>query len=176
MSDHSMNPSLSSPVTSKGRFVTLRLRPGEEVLGQLVAFVVAEQIRAAALVSAVGSLTRAAIRFANQPDATILTGHFEVCALSGTLECADPGVALNGLDAPGKGAAHVHLAISDGEGRMTGGHMMLGCEVYTTLEIVLLVLEDQVFTREHCDMSGYPELVIRAAGRGAAHNQNKERG
>lgn len=176
MSNQPQNQSLAAPVSSRGRFITLRLRPGEEVLGRLVDFVVSQNIRAAALVSAVGSLTRAAIRFANQPDATILTGHFEVCALSGTLESADPGVALNGLTEPGHGAAHVHLAISDGEGRMTGGHMMLGCEVYTTLEIVLLVLEDQVFAREHCDMSGYPELVIRAAGRGAAHNQNKERG
>lgn len=169
MNTHSQNETLRAPVTSRGRFITLRLRPGEEVLGQLVDFVVAQNIRAAALVSAVGSLTRAAIRFANQPDATILAGHFEVCTMSGTVECAAPGVALNGLEAPGQGAAHVHLAISDGEGRMTGGHMMIGCEVYTTLEIVLLVLDDQVFTREHCDMSGYPELVIRAAESGPAN-------
>ena len=44
---------------------------------------------------------------------------------------------------------------------MIGGHMMRGCRVYTTLELVLLVLDDTVFTREPCDASGYPELVIR---------------
>ena len=161
--DAALHPSFLTPVFSAGRFVTLRLRPGEEVLGRLLDFIVSRNIAAAALVSAVGSLTRAAIRYANQPEATILTGHFEVCSLSGTLEAAAPGVALNGRKTPGQGGAHVHLSISDGEGRMIGGHMMLGCEVYTTLEIVLLVLEDQVFARESCEMSGYPELVIRAA-------------
>ncbi|WP_116134438.1 PPC domain-containing DNA-binding protein [Tropicimonas sp. IMCC34043] len=160
----------ANPLYSQGRFVALRLGPGDEVLGSLIDFVVAEGIAAAAIASSVGSLTQAAIRFANQPDATWLEGHFEVVSLIGTLECAAPGEALNGATEPAEGGAHVHLSISDGDGRVIGGHMMLGCRVYTTLEIVLLVLDDVGFTREHCDRSGYPELVIRPAG----HSGNQE--
>ena len=165
---------LATPLYSRGRHVALRLKPGEEVLGSLQDFVVTHGIAACAIVSSVGSLTHAAIRYANQPDTTRLEGHFEICSLIGTLECAAPGEALNGADASAQGGAHVHLSISDGEGRMIGGHMMRGCHVYTTLEIVLLVLDELSFTREHCDASGYSELVIRAAPRGKTEEEDQE--
>lgn len=155
---------------SQGRFVALRLKPGAEVMAALRDLVVGERIAAAAVVAAVGSLTEAAIRYANQPGTTLLRGHFEVCALSGTLECAP--------SEGGPGGGHLHLAISDGAGRMIGGHMMEGCRVYTTLEIVLLVLEDFGFTREPCALSGHPELVIRPAMGGPTatnHRDNRER-
>ncbi|MGR3804059.1 PPC domain-containing DNA-binding protein [Marinibacterium profundimaris] len=164
----------ATPLYSRGRHVTLRLKPGEEVLGTLQDFVVTHGIAACAIVSSVGSLTHAAIRYANQPDTTRLEGHFEICSLIGTLECAAPGEALNGAEASAQGGAHVHLSISDGSGRMIGGHMMRGCHVYTTLEIVLLVLDELSFTREHCDASGYSELVIRAALRGKTPKENQE--
>lgn len=162
--------SIASSPRSQGRFVTLRLKPRDDVLRILQGYVVEQGISACAIVSAVGSLTEAAIRYANQPEATLLQGHFEICSLSGTLECAAPGVALNGVAGAAEGGAHVHLSISDGAGRMIGGHMMAGCRVYTTLEVVLLLLDDLTFTREHCDMSGWPELVIRARRTGACHS------
>lgn len=152
----------TTPQFSQGRHVALRLKPGEEVLGTLQDFVVRHGIRACAIVTSVGSLTHAAIRYANRAETTRLEGHFEICSLIGTLECAAPGEALNGAGADAQGGAHVHLSISDGEGRMIGGHMMRGCHVYTTLELVLLVLDGLSFTREPCDASGYSELVIRA--------------
>ncbi|SDE84876.1 hypothetical protein SAMN04488105_108231 [Salipiger thiooxidans] len=158
-----MNSTVDTPLYSTGRHVALRLKPGEEVLGTLQQFVVDHGIAACAIVSSVGSLTHAAIRYANQNDTTRLEGHFEICSLIGTLECAAPGEALNGAEASASGGAHVHLSISDGAGRMIGGHMMRGCRVYTTLEIVLLVLDGLSFTREPCDASGYAELVIRNA-------------
>lgn len=164
-----MISTIATPIHSRGRHVALRLKPGEEVLGTLQDFVVRHDIAACTIVSSVGSLTHAAIRFANHDETTLLEGHFEICSLIGTLECAAPGEALNGAEATAKGGAHVHLSISDGEGRMIGGHMMRGCRVYTTLEIVLLVMDELIFTREPCDASGYYELVIRAAP--ARHDQ-----
>lgn len=163
-----------APLYSHGRHVAVRLKPGEDVLGTLQEFVVRHGIAACAIVSSVGSLTHAAIRYANQPGTTRLEGHFEICSLIGTLECAAPGEALNGADAEALGGAHIHLSISDGEGRMIGGHMMRGCHVYTTLEIVLLVLDGLSFTREHCDASGYSELVIRAAARGNSEEEDQK--
>ncbi|QEW22367.1 hypothetical protein LA6_004585 [Marinibacterium anthonyi] len=156
-----MTSTVDTPLYSHGRHVALRLKPGEDVMEALQAFVVRHAITACAIVSSVGSLTDAAIRYANREETTRLKGHFEICSLIGTLECAAPGEALNGAPSDAKGGAHVHLSISDGEGRMIGGHLMRGCRVYTTLELVLLVLDDTVFTREPCDASGYPELVIR---------------
>ena len=159
--------------TSTGRFVTLRLRPGEEVLESLQALVTRQGWAAVSIVSVVGSLTDAVIRYANQPGPSYRHGHFEVVAMSGTLEAAPPEglepAQPEGLEAdsrPTLGGAHVHIGLSDGAGVMFGGHMLPGCRVYTTLEIVLLILEELRFTRSHCDLSGYPELVITSRGTG----------
>ena len=139
---------LQSPLESRGRFVTLRLKPGEEVLQSLQDFVTAQGYGAVAIVTVVGSLTRAFIRYANQPQGALREGHFEICSMTGTIEAA------------GGGGAHVHIALSDGKGAMFGGHMLPGCRVYTTAEVVLLILDDVAFSREDCPASGYPELVI----------------
>lgn len=60
--------------------------------------------------------------------------------------------------------AHIHLSISDDEGKTIGGHLMSGCLVYTTAEIVIGELPNKVFLREPCSESGYHELVVKEKG------------
>lgn len=43
---------------------------------------------------------------------------------------------------------------------MLGGHMMPGCAVRTTLELVIGELTSLAFSRQPCAVSGYDELVI----------------
>jgi predicted DNA-binding protein with PD1-like motif len=58
--------------------------------------------------------------------------------------------------------SHIHAAISDGDGVTIGGHLVSGCKIYTTAEIVLAVFDDVVYARELLeDDSGYEELVVR---------------
>jgi len=52
-------------------------------------------------------------------------------------------------------------AISDGEGRTYGAHLMDGSAVYTTAEILLAVLEDARFLRSFDPATGYDELDIQ---------------
>lgn len=101
-----------------------------------------------AVVTCVGSLTRVLIRHANRPDGTLYQGYFEITSLTGTI---DPKIE------------HLHLTITDGEGRAFGGHLLPGSAVYTTAEIVVLLLDDLTFTREPCALSGYDELAIHPA-------------
>jgi predicted DNA-binding protein with PD1-like motif len=111
-------------------------------------FVQHNQIQAAALVTVVGSLTHAVaaeLRYANQPEGTASEGHFEIVSMTGT------------LDASG---GHVHISLADGSGRVFGGHMLPGCLVYTTAEVVLVQLKELRFAREHCPESGWDELVV----------------
>lgn len=42
-----------------------------------------------------------------------------------------------------------------------GGHLMGEALVFTTAEIVLGELRDVSFGREHCALSGWPELVVK---------------
>jgi predicted DNA-binding protein with PD1-like motif len=135
-----------SIVTDRVRIHVFRLRPGDDLLGGIRAYVKANHIQAAVLLSAVGSLTQASIRFANQPEAHIHTGHFEIVSITGTVE---------------EGSEHVHLSISTGQGTMIGGHLMTGCKIYTTGEITLAELIGVHFAREtDTQGSGWDELKI----------------
>ncbi len=133
---------------SSGRYATIRLRPGEDPLAALRALQRRIGAPAMALVTCVGSLTRAMIRHANRPGGTCHQGHFEITALTGTIDPA---------------GQHLHLTIADGEGRAFGGHLLPGSAVHTTAEIVVLVLDDLTFSRAPCPLSGHDELVIRPA-------------
>ena len=134
----------------------LRLRPGEDLRQQLNAFVQAHHIRAGAVLTCVGSLTVAALRLANQDGPTEYRGHFEIVSLVGTL-------SVNG--------SHLHLAVADSTGRTIGGHLLDGCKVYTTAEIVLAELPALDFRREVDPTFGYRELEVHPAAKPTKKNK-----
>jgi predicted DNA-binding protein with PD1-like motif len=127
------------------RDYTFRLKPGQDLFDSISLFAAQNHVEAGCVLSGVGSLRRAAIRFANQEKVVVLEGYFEIVSLTGT-------VSVHG--------SHLHLSISDGEGKTIGGHFESGCTIYTTAEIVVAVFEDVVYRREMDEDSGYEELVV----------------
>lgn len=123
----------------------VRLKPGQELSGELARLARDKGLRAASVVSAVGSLTDLALRFADRPETTRARGHFEVVSLSGYLAA---------------GELHLHMAVSDGEGKTIGGHVMPGNVVYTTLVVVVQDHPRYRYRREHDAQTGRDELVI----------------
>ncbi len=124
----------------------VRLKPGEDLKAALDHLTQIHRWKASSIVSAVGSLSEVAIRFANQNEVSKLKGPFEIVALSGTL-------SSNG--------SHLHIAVSDKEGVMIGGHLKEGSLIYTTAEIVIAILDGWEFSREIDPESGYQELLIK---------------
>jgi predicted DNA-binding protein with PD1-like motif len=55
---------------------------------------------------------------------------------------------------------HLHISLSDSNGNMLGGHVLPGCKIYTTAEIVILELCDLLFTREMDAETGFKELIV----------------
>ncbi|MEO0349800.1 MAG: PPC domain-containing DNA-binding protein [Cyanobacteria bacterium P01_A01_bin.15] len=125
--------------------VALRLNPGEDLKQSLVRYCCDRKIEAAYILSCVGSLRRAVLRFSNHPNGTVLERTLEILSLSGTLS---------------RHGAHLHMAVSDSEGRVTGGHLMDTSLIYTTAEIVLGIVPNTVFKRETDPLTGYRELTI----------------
>jgi predicted DNA-binding protein with PD1-like motif len=132
-------------LSSSARFFALRLKPGDDIILELRKFVNANDLKAVAIVTAVGSLTSALLRYANVSEWDRISGHFEILSLVGT------------IDANGE---HVHISLSDGTGKAIGAHFGVGSSVYTTAEIVLAELVDLEFDREPCELSGWDELTI----------------
>lgn len=125
------------------RLHTLRMLPGDDARLSLQAWCEQNGIEAAGIVCAVGSLSHARIRFGGKEDGALVEGDLEACTLSGTIS---------------KHGMHMHPAVADGDGRMTGGHMLQGCLVRTTLEIVLQELGGVRFVRRPDARTGFDEL------------------
>ncbi len=124
---------------------TFRLKSGQDLFDSIQSFVNEKQIKAGCVVSSVGSLRRAVLRFANNDSYSELERFFEIVSITGT-------VSIHG--------SHLHIAISDGEGKTIGGHMESGCVIFTTAEVVILAFDDSIFKRETAEDSGYEELVV----------------
>ncbi len=130
------------------RTLPLRLNPDDDLRGALETAAQIHGLSAAFVISGIGSLRVAALRLAGAPDATVLQGDLEILTFAGTLS-AD--------------GAHLHMSVADAAGRVTGGHVLRGCVVRTTAEVLLADLPDWRFARAPDAATGYAELVIHAA-------------
>lgn len=124
---------------------TFRLQSGQDLLENIDAFVIERQIEAGCILSGVGSLKHVRLRFANRKDSTEFDGYFEIVSITGT-------VSVHG--------SHVHISISNAEGATIGGHLVAGCEIYTTAEIVIAAFPNVIYKREFAEDSGYDELKV----------------
>lgn len=123
----------------------LRLSPNQDLKEELGAAASREGIQAGFILTGIGSLKQATLRFADQVAPCRLEQKFEIISLVGTL-------SLNG--------AHLHIALGDREGKVIGGHLLPGCIVYTTAEIVIGVTDEFTFLRRLDQQTGFRELEI----------------
>ncbi|XP_037607384.1 bifunctional protein GlmU-like [Sebastes umbrosus] len=130
----------------------VRFGPGQELLGSLQAFVEERRLRAPFIITCVGSVTKATLRLANATASNTnevihLERKYEIVSLVGTLNPE----------------AHLHICLSDAQGRTVGGHVLGDLEVFTTAEVVVGEAVDLRFTREMDERTGFPELVVQTA-------------
>lgn len=128
------------------RTLTVRYSPDQDVRKEIELLAKKENLKAAALVAAVGSLKQVALRYADKKEATVLKGAYEITSLSGH-------VSIHGL--------HLHMAVADAKGQMIGGHLMEGNVVRTTLELTLVENSQLEFFREDDASTGYKELQVK---------------
>lgn len=133
-------------LTMRNKIHSLRLLPGQDLKKSLELFVKKNKIKAGVILSSVGSLTMAELRLADQKNPHKMKGPFEIIQLNGTL-------TVHGL--------HLHLGIADSKGRMMGGHLLPGCFVHTTCELVILEMNGREFTRQLDPQTSYKELLVK---------------
>jgi predicted DNA-binding protein with PD1-like motif len=122
-----------------------RLLPGEDLKQGIQAFAMRTGITAGWIATCVGSLTDYVIRFADQPVGTNGSGRFEIVSLTGT-------ISIHG--------SHLHLGISDNTGKTIGGHLLEGCRMYTTAEIVIQCTSQLEFRRMNDGSTPWEELQV----------------
>ncbi len=129
-----------------------RLVPGEELQSALKRIAFEHNVKAGVIVCAVGSLSVASLRMAGANEARTIDGPLEIVSITGTLSDT---------------SMHVHMSVSDASGKTIGGHLVAGCKVFTTIELVILDLSDQwSFTRKKDEQTNYLELDPRPRAEG----------
>eukprot|EP01038_Epipyxis_sp_PR26KG_P006147 gene6147-8474_t len=154
-------------IFENSRIHVLRLSPGEDLLESLWRYGRVIDLRAATVVSCVGSLTQTNIRYANQETSTSLQGHFEIVSLVGNIDWQkmlnpETGNMINNSE---EGYGHIHISVSDEQGVTIGGHLEnSGNIIYTTAEITIVEIVDGLFVRTIDEVSkggsGYKELKV----------------
>ena len=135
------NQKQSSKITG----YAFRLKPHEDLKEGILKFAATNALKAAAIISAVGSLEQYHIRFANQPQGTTAKGFFEIISLSGTFSDS---------------SCHLHICVSDANGQTFGGHLLDSNLIYTTPELIAIGLDDLEFQRVTDGTYNYKELVV----------------
>ena len=132
----------------------MRLSPGDDLRGALEDALHGLGVQAAFVLQGIGSLSVAQLRFAGVDQPTELRGDMEILTLAGSIS---------------PDGAHLHMSVSDAHGQVSGGHVTRGCIVRTTAEILLALLPEHRFSREHDAGSGFAELVIRPQSQRESH-------
>ncbi|MDM0003195.1 DNA-binding protein [Variovorax sp. J22G73] len=123
--------------------LVLRLNPGDDLRAALDAALTQAGAQGAFVVSGIGSLHGASVRFAGAETPTRIEGKLEILTLAGSLS---------------PDGSHIHISVSNSEGRVFGGHAAPGCVVRTTAEILVALLPDWQLARKHDPLTGYAEL------------------
>ncbi len=127
------------------RHITFRLKGGQLLKEEIE--LQAKNIPAGVLLSVVGALENVNLRMAgatpDRQDIRNLEGPFEIVSGIGTVSSS---------------GCHLHLSVSDKEGRVLGGHLKEGCRVGVTVEVVIGVLEGTTYRRTLDEDTGFKEL------------------
>ena len=144
-----MSEQISSAEGRMGRVVVIRLAPGTDLLQGIQEACEKYQIHNGVVISGIGSLKR--VRFCDVealPDKKCGYGYGKILSLDETIELTGAGGVICS-DADNNINLHIHLSMSDKNGKAYGGHLVEGTEVLMTADIVLGEIEGISMLREY---------------------------
>ena len=136
-----------------------RLHRGDDLYESIQRYADAHHIAAGVVLSAVGCVYRWELRDASGVDVQSGTEDVEIVSLMGTVS---------------EYGCHLHASFSREDLSAFGGHLLPGCTVNTTAEIVLAEIRSCVFTRRPDSETGYEELEIGPAYPEETRNDRRE--
>ena len=128
---------------------TFRIKPGKDLIYEIKAYAKANNIKAGFIITCVAGFTSVTLRMAGaepeKQDIRVFKGPLELTSLVGT-------ISVDGC--------HLHVTVTDKEGKAYGGHLKNGSYVHPTAEIVIGEDDLKTYTREIDEETGFKELVV----------------
>ena len=127
--------------------ICTRLHRGDDLLLSIRALAKEHHILAGVVLSAVGCVSKGRVRDASGVTLRDINEPCEIVSLNGTVSEA---------------RCHLHVALSKEDLSTVGGHLVEGCIINTTCELVVGVLDGWKIGVEFDAETGYDELIFEA--------------
>ncbi|KUK13569.1 MAG: DNA-binding protein [Synergistetes bacterium] len=146
-----------SSVDSKaGRTIVGRLLPGTDLIEGILALCKEHNINFGSIDVVLGSLRKFTFVYPIRDESKKMGVRYcDPVVIEGPIELLCGG-GLIGVNRNGEKAVHLHLVVSDREGKVYGGHVVGGNPVLVTVELVLRELEGVSIVREEDEETGFP--------------------
>lgn len=135
-------------ITTTGNMTlhSVRLHRGDDLLNSIKNLAQEKHVKAGVVLSAVGCVLKARLRDASGVTIRDIEEHCEIVSLNGTVS---------------EKRCHLHLALSKEDLSTVGGHMVEGCIINTTCELVIGEVPGQQIDVEFDEETGYKELIFK---------------
>lgn len=127
----------------------VRLTRGMDLLKSIKEYCIEHHLRAGIVLSGVGCVLKARVRDASGVNIVEIDEHMEIVSLIGTVS---------------EKRCHLHISFAKEDLSVIGGHLVEGCVINTTCELVIGEMESYSYDMEFDDETGYEELVIKPLG------------
>ena len=127
------------------RVIFARMEPGEDVLGTIESVAREYGVKSGQL-SLIGAVSKAKLGYFHRESSEykdfIVNKDVEVVSCIGDISTLQGDLVI-----------HAHMIVADETGRCWGGHLMAGCEVSVTIELVIIETEIELM-RARDDVTG----------------------
>lgn len=127
----------------------VRITRGMDLLKSIKEYCIEHHLRAGIVLSGVGCVLKARVRDASGVNIVEIDEHMEIVSLTGTVS---------------EKRCHLHISFAKEDLSVIGGHLVEGCVINTTCELVIGEMENYSYDMEFDDETGYEELVIKPLG------------
>jgi len=124
----------------------VRLRRGADLLKSIEELCTKNAIKAGVVLSGVGCVSRGRVRDAGGVNIVDIDEPMEIVSLMGTVSDK---------------RCHLHVSFSKEDLSVVGGHLVTGCIINTTCELIIGELENFVYEVEFDEETGYDELIFK---------------
>lgn len=128
------------------RTICKRLRRGDDLLRAVCDLAKEHNISAGVVLSAVGCISKGVVRDASGVTLRQINEPCEIVSLNGTISAV---------------RCHLHIALSKEDLSTVGGHLVEGCIINTTCELVIGILDGWEIGTEYDAETGYDELIFQ---------------
>ncbi len=126
-----------SLTTKAKRVIFARMEPGEDILRTIEAISSEHGVRAGQL-TLIGAVSMASLGFFDRGNMEYKTftveEDLEVVSCMGNIASTHEGGLI----------VHAHMVVANQDGRCYGGHLMPGCEVSVTIELIITEMDEDV--------------------------------